>query len=98
MLQMTLQLRWELSTRRIIHIADYPAHGAEYNDNYDDYPDGDPDGACPALPSACLGVNARTPARALACHARPPFDLFMNSYLCTLIYAAAYVATKHVTE
>ena len=51
-MQMALQLRWESSTRLMVHIADYPAHGTEYNDNYDDFPGGDPDGLPPHPPSS----------------------------------------------
>lgn len=43
-MQEVLRLDWQSSTRVMIHIADYPAHGDRYNDNFDDYPNGDPTG------------------------------------------------------
>ena len=42
--QVVLQLRWEAGTRVVVHLADYPAHGTLYNNNFDDYPRGDPYG------------------------------------------------------
>lgn len=43
-MQEVLRLDWQSSTRVMIHIADYLAHGDRYNDNFDDYPNGDPTG------------------------------------------------------
>jgi len=42
-----LKLKWEASTRLVIHIADAPAHGTKYCDSNDNFPDGDPNGLDP---------------------------------------------------